>query len=189
MTREEMLKKLHSIGVGAQATVGTMDGLQYEYVTSEGWGEEFGIIYWPVYVLHGISDELLTTIKDKILCGTLSPDDLSGTDLKKFYNYIHSIERPQDCEPSICELFEGITQIKALTDGTLYILCDSPDWKPEALFFDSYDCMAKAFIDQYSYDIQAWEDLDDDELACWIERIDKELNKVDQIEFYPDDGY
>lgn len=47
MTREEMLNELHSINIGAQATVATMDmGLQYEYVTKEGWGETLAV--WAI---------------------------------------------------------------------------------------------------------------------------------------------
>lgn len=189
MTREEMLNKLHSINIGAQATVATMDmGLEYEYVTKEGWGENVGCMGdWPAYVLHGISDDLFAAIKDKIQKNTLLADDFSGTDLEKFYNYVFSVERFSDYVPSLCEFFEGITQIESLTNGSLYVLCDARQWEPEAQFFSSYDMLAEAFIDQYNYGIQEWEELDDDELADWVEKIDEELSGISLIEFDSDD--
>lgn len=189
MTREEMLNKLHSIDIGAQATVATMDmGLQYEYVTNIGWGENFGSMGdWPAYELHGISNTILTTIQNKIRDNTLSLDDFFGTDLEKFYNYVFCVDRPPEYCSSICDFFKNITRISSLTNDTIYVLCDARAWEPEALFFNSYDELANEFIEQYGYGFEEWEDLTDNELAEWIEKIDNELSGISLIEFNSDD--
>lgn len=189
MTREEMLNELHSINIGAQATVATMDmGLQYEYVTKEGWGENFGCMGdWPAYALHEISDDLIIALKAKIMTKSLSLADFAGTNLEKFYNYVFNVERPSEYIPSLSDFFEGIIHICSVPNGTLYVLCDARQWEPEAQFFDSYDALAQAFLDQYNYGIQEWEDMDDDELADWIEKIDNELSGISLIEFESND--
>lgn len=57
LSRDGMLEKLHKLDFCAIATVSTMDrGLQYDYVSSHGYGIEFATLGdWPAYMLRELS--------------------------------------------------------------------------------------------------------------------------------------
>ena len=189
MTREEMLDKLHKIRLGAQATVATMDmGLQYEYVTSEGYGESFGGMgEWPAYRLEGTSLSKFEIIKAKIRDKTLTLFDLENTDFKLFYNHVFCVDRPEEYIPAISDFFEGLQSVLLSQEGTIYALCDSLQWKPTAYFFGTYNELETEFLIQYVYDIEEWENLEDEDLKNWIERLEHELNSIPFITFHEEE--
>lgn len=178
-SRDEMLNYLHSIPVGARATVATMDmGLQYEYVTKDGYGESFGNMGdWPAHAVHGITIEKLFEVKDKIKSKVLKRSDLEGTGLEKFYNYVFAIERSEEYIPLMSDFFEGLLEINKC-DDVVYILCDGREWKPKALFFENYGDLSKAFTRKYISYVEKWEICDDEELSYWIKKIDEELSRI-----------
>lgn len=181
MTREEILNKLHGIKVGAQPTVITNDmGLQYEYVTSEGYGEGFGNMgAWPAFVLRRNPREKIESIQKKIQAGVLCEEDLDGTELRPFYDYVMGIWRPDSCVPAICELFSDLVSLSPNDSGEIYVICDVCQWEPEAFFFLTYEEMEEAFEELYASDIyQTWDELEDDELEAWLKRVDTELSSI-----------
>ena len=132
MTREEMLDKLHKIRVGAQPTVATMDmGLEYEYVTPDGYGDCFGGMGdWPVYRLENISEQSFQKIKTKLKDKTLMLADLEGTDLFQFYNHVFRVNRPEEYIRKPLEFFKELESISFIENGICYALCDALDWEP-----------------------------------------------------------
>lgn len=180
MTREETLKKLHSIRIGAQPTVITYDmGLQYEYVTPKGHGEGFGNMgAWPAFCLKNINHELLDDIKAKIQNHTLTVNDLCKSDLALFYNHVFDIPRPESCIPDICDFFENLLPVMLNPNGQLYVMCDACQWEPEAYFYSSYEELEEAFSDYYASDVEEWEYLDDEELEEWLRRTEEELDTI-----------
>lgn len=180
MTREDILCKLHSIRIGARPTVITYDmGLQYEYVTPEGHGEGFGNMgAWPTYCLKNIPNGIFEVIKQKIKDGVLTLDDLAGTDLQLFYNHVFDIPRPESCIPDICDFFQRLLPVLLGPDGKLFVMCDACQWEPEAYFYSTYEELEETFADYYASDIEAWEDLDDEELEEWLHRTEDELDSI-----------
>ena len=182
MTRDEMLSRLHSIRVGAQPTVITNDmGFQYEYVTKEGHGEGFGNMGdWPAYRLKNISSETLSYIQKQIREQTLKEEDLKGTDLHLFYRYVFDRPRPESCIPEICDFFGSLLSVSIEDKGSVFVLCDARQWKPEAFFYSTYDELEEEFADSYVSYIEEWDNLDDDELEEWVHRVE-ELNTISFI--------
>lgn len=183
MTREEKLALLHSVSIGARPTVMTYDmGLEYEYVTPEGCGSVFGAVGdWPVHRILDVSPEALTQIKAKIQSGSLQKEDLIGTGLYGFYHYIFGVERPDAATPSITDFFKGLLETEPNNDS-FFVLSDARSWTPEAFFYPDYEEMASAFIDQYEFDTQKWDDLDDEELDGWI-NVSAELDGIEYRTF------
>lgn len=178
MTRENMLSKLHRIKIGAQPTVlyTSGDGLQYEYVTAEGCGENLGNMGdWPVYKFCGITRKVFDEIRKKISSKTLTISDLEGTVLLPFYNEVFEIERPNEYQPDLSEYFGGLVEIETSDDGMFYALCDSCQWEPEAFFYETHEDLETAFLEQYAGYIRRWEELDDEELEEWVEKVDAGL--------------
>ncbi len=186
MTREEKLALLHSISFGAWPTVATMDmGLQYEYVTPEGYGCEFGAFgSWPAHKIYDVSAEAFERIKNKLRSGSLQKEDLEGTGLLRFYENVYSPFRP-DSVPTVSELFKELLHVN-INDDVVYALCDPLSWSPEAYFYSSYDEMAAAFIDRYQSYTEKWDDLDDEQLDNWIDSLE-EVNGVELVEIHLND--
>ena len=184
MTREEKLSFLHSIQIGAWPTVATMDmGLEFEYVTPEGCGSVLGSFGgWPAHKIFDISTEALNQIKDKIRSSSLRKEALEGTGLKRFYDCVFMPQRSESDIPTLSAFFNGLLGINLSSDA-IYALCDPLAWEPEASFYSSYDEMAAAFIDQYEYDIQVWDDLDDEDLDYWINTLE-DINGVELVEIH-----
>ena len=185
MCREEILEKLRNIRVGAQPTCITMDmGLQYEYVTPEGYGEGLGNMgEWPVYVIQNITEDFLCSIQKRIAAKELSLEDLEGTDLGKLCNAITEIPRLPGYEFNVCEFLKDLCHIAKVTDNTLYVLCDAGQWEPEVHFFETYDEMEEAFVNYYVTYVNEWESFTDDEITEWLERIQDELDGIPCISF------
>ena len=188
MTREEMLDKLHKIRVGAQPTVATMDmGLEYEYVTPDGYGDGFGGMGdWPVYRLENISEQFFQKIKAKLKDKTLMLADLEGTDLYQFYNHVFRVNRPEEYIRKPLDFFKELDSLSSIKNGVCYVLCDALEWEPEAQFYSSYDELEAAFVERYVDDITEWEEYDDDELANWLKYVE-EVNTIPLVQFYEED--
>lgn len=179
MDRNELLNKLHSIKIGAQPTAMTMDmGLEYEYVTGEGFGASLGNMgEWPVYKLENIQYSDVEIIKEKLNEG-LTVEHIKDTSFGVFAKYIFEEKRP-DIKDEVEFLFEGVSSIKSVENNALYALCDLDQWSPKISFFESEDELEQAFCNEYIYDIQEWETLTDEELEEWVDHIEEELGGLD----------
>ena len=179
MTREEMLNKLHEIKISAQPTAITDDmGLQYEYVTPEGYGEGFGNMGdWPFHKIENVSQEDLAFIKEKILKNRLTVEDIEDTAFESFFNFIPMDISDDENDVEISSFFKDLISVKTPKDGIVYAFCDAGQWEPEVYFYNSYDEIEEAFVDMYVTYIDRWEDLSDKELEEWLIRIE-ELNSI-----------
>lgn len=179
MERDEMLKLLKSIPIGARPTVYTTDlGIQYEFATKNGCGECLGSMGdWPVHVVREISPQMLKRIQLLITERSLSVEDIRETGLGSFFAYVFGCDRPGVNTPDINTFFAGLCKLNGLEES-VYILCDGREWEPKVLFFESYEAVAEAFEKKYVRDIVYWDDLDDEELSYWIRKIKNELSCI-----------
>lgn len=187
-SREEMLTILRSIPIGAWPTIYTMDmGVQYEYATKDGCGECLGSMGdWPVHVVREISPLMLKKIQQLIAGRSLSFEEIKKTGLGRFYSYVFECERPGENSPDINNFFAGLCDLNGAEEDSVYILCDGREWEPVALFFGSYEELAKAFEKRYIREITDWTEFDDEELADWIEKKGEKMHGI-LINEYPYD--
>lgn len=180
-----MLAKLHNIKVGACITVATFDmGFQYAYATPDGCGETFGNMgSWPAFCIEDFSNDFLKELKEKIKNKTLVEDDLGDGYILQFYKTAFAEKSPERCYENVYDFFQELVKVECIENDTLYILCDIAQWKPEAKFYGSYDDFEQGFIDEYVYQIDAWEDFSDDELEEWLDRIEDGLSGIPLVNF------
>ena len=133
---------------------------------------------WPAYRLEDLTEEKINIIKAKIQAKILTVEDLDGTDLRLFYDYVFNVWRPDSCIPDICDFFENLLSVSLNPNGQLYILCDACQWEPEAYFYSTYEELEEAFVDYYASDVEPWEDLEDEELEEWLRRTEDELDAI-----------
>ncbi len=170
-----MIAELKSIDLRAVATVATFDmGLQYDYITSEGAGTGFGDMGgWPAHILRPIGAEQWHRIRNAIKESALSYEDLEGTDLAPFVDNIHSMK-----ELDINEALEGILELPEDINEAFYCFYDTGTWydsleKP--MFFTSEAEVKEEFISHYVGGIEPWEDMTDEEIENWYERLNDDL--------------
>ena len=175
--RAGMVDKLKMAGIRAVPTVATQDmGLQYDYITPEGAGTDFGGMgRWPLYKFHGIIADRWYAICDGINKGTLALEDLAGTGLDLMFATIYT---PVDLDPA--KVFEHLPQI----DGTqpyYYCLFDtgmfySPSRNP--MFFNDEAAAAMAFFKEYGGHVTTWEQMSATEIRSWYVRLDDDLSAM-----------
>ena len=124
----------------------------------------------------------MQNIKAKIRDKTLTLSDLEGTDFYLFYNHVFGVERPEEYIRKPLEFFKELEAVSSIENGVCYVLCDALDWEPEAYFYSTYDELEAAFTDRYVDDITNWEEYDDDELANWLNYVEK-LNTIPFVRF------
>lgn len=185
MKREEMLAILRNIPVGARPTVYTMDmGVQYEYVTKDGCGESLGSMGdWPVHVARNISSQMLYEIQQLITERLLSIEKIQETGLGKFFAYVFGCDRPGIGHLDINTFFAGLGNLNGVEKDSIYILCDGREWNPQPYFYENYEELVEAFKKQYVHEVICWDQLENDELAYWIDEINSNLSSVFLNEF------
>ena len=173
MTREELLKELKSIDLHAIPTVATMDmGFQYDYAISEGAGTGFGGMGdWPAYMFEPVEKELWLSIRESIRNSTLTMDDLEGTGLDGLLGKVNSIN--YEIVPS--EVLKGLLDLPEDLAEPYYCFFDAGQWYDQhaekPIFFTSEKELKDEFISRFVDDLTRWEDMDDDELKEWYERL------------------
>lgn len=178
MTREELLKELKSIDLHAMPTVVTMDmGLQYDYATSEGAGTGFGGMGdWPAYMFESIEKEKWIRIRARIKDNTLMAEDLKGTGLDVLLDKVHSIN--YEIVPS--EVLKGLLDLPEELTGSYFCFFDAGQWfdqyAEKPMFFTSDKELKEEFISRFVDDLTKWEEMDDDELKNWYERLQDEMS-------------
>jgi hypothetical protein len=166
MNRDEMLTILHGLKLGVELTaLTTEEALECIYVTSKGFFHEWrALCDWPYYRLNNTDCGKLLEIKNKVKQHRLTFEDLENTEFKNLY----SSEMGEDVD-SVNMFFANIDNISCCDDGKLYVFVDDD----VAYFFETYSAFEKAFEERLILDV-LWEDMSDDELAEWVERVTHE---------------
>mgnify|MGYP000491644776 CR=1 FL=1 len=189
MNREEMLKKLHEVSFCAVATVATMDmGLQFDYINSEGAGTGLGAFGgWPAFILRQIEYSQWKIIREKVASDTLCIDDLIGTDLENLANAIKGFH--QDQFDNLSCTFANLTMLPDKLTDSFYCRYDLRAWDDTPDFFEKEIDFLEEFDSIYCGELQIWDDMGDDELKEWLERIEGDEGdlKVFQYISYAED--
>ncbi len=183
MTREQMLNELKKIDLRAIATVATEDmGIQYDYANSEGSGTGFGGMgSWPAHIIRKMDGEKWKAIRSAIKESRLQEEDLEGTDLSPFVDDISSRKGFE-----LSDALSGLMELPDVVDAPIYCLYDQGMWyehtdKPQ--FFVDEAAFKKAFADAYVDFIRPWEDMGDEELEYWYDRLQDDLEEFDYVTY------
>ena len=182
MTREEMLSRLHGIEPGVELVALTSEyALERTFVCGKGFSYDWVSFDdpWPAIKITDITCEQLQKIKNKLSLGILSADDLKGSQLLTMYNSF-------DNDISIQDAFGNLRDVMLNENDELYVFCDMCDRGIKYRFFSNYNTFAKAFEEIYMYVDTKWEDLSDDDLVSWTERLEYEFDSIPLCEYDAD---
>lgn len=175
MNRNEMLTILHSLKLGVELTaLTTEEALECTYVTPRGLFYEWrALLDWPYYKLKNIDCGELAEIQARVRKQALRFEDLENTELKNLY----FSEMGEDLD-SLNIFFKTIDNIYLCDSGNLYVsVVDGV-----AYFFETYSGFARAFEEHLVLNT-LWEDMSDDELTEWVERVTHEELNFQFVEF------
>ena len=179
MTREQMIEELKSLDLRAIPTIVTMDmGLQYDYATSEGAGSGFGGMgNWPAHVFNPFNEKQWLSIREAIRNKTIALEHLKNTGLDVFVQSIPTLGE----ELVLSEVLEDLLSLPENLINKYYCLFDTGIWYAKGdnpIFFTSEKQLKDAFIDRYVNDLTRWEDMDEEELVGWHDRIHNEMAEL-----------
>ncbi len=167
MTRSEMLAKLKSLpfnvlepdpdweDIGFTESVIWIDGSGYGYYYCDQ-----GNTY---YKATRISDEKWKKIREKLSAGTLLWEDIKDTTLSQMC-YFEDLE--EDGEFT-CDVMEKLLDLPEVMGDYYY----SGVIHHEICFFNTLEEMVTAVKEEHESDCIPWEDMSDDLLSCWIDRL------------------
>lgn len=183
MNRDEMINELKNAGIRAVPTVCTMDmGLQYDYITPFGPGTGFGGMgTWPLYRMPLVEATLWNDIVQKVKSDTIMLEDLYGTGLDEVIGQVQTINK----EINYSNLLRNIVNIE-YPCTEYYCLFDAGEWYDDRLaveFYINESEALNAFADQYCYEDNSWEDLDDQEIEDWYNRLSDDLESMSYYVF------
>ena len=123
--REDLITQLQQLGFRAAPTLATFDmGLQYDCICHKGAGTGLGnMICWPAYFFRVIDDLEWTTIRKKIIDGSLGVNDLQGTDLYEFAISVLTSSSKTENE-SLATLLSDLKRFPEHFDSEFYCLFD-----------------------------------------------------------------
>ena len=175
MNRDEMLSILHNLKVGVELTaLTTEEALECTYFTSKGTGYEWRALDdWPYYTVIINDCNKFLEIQEKAKKQTLTYQDLETTELEKLYSSAVGKNIV-----SVNMFFEHLDNISLHDNGILYVLVDDG----VAYFFKTFSAFEEAFEERLVLDT-LWENMSDDELAAWIERVTDEKPAVQFARF------
>ena len=183
MTREQMILELKAAGIRAVPTVMTYDmGMQYDYITSEGAGTSLGGMgSWPLWKFNAIPKDRWQQIKQAIEDKTLTPELLEGTGLDVMLSDIYIVES-QTIDYS--DFLSGLADL-GMPTSDYYCLYDtgmlfSETVKP-LFYLDEKEAKA-AFAKSFCYNIETWDNMDDDTVENWYERLTDDLERMSYME-------
>ena len=175
MTRDEMLSILHRLKLGVELVALTAEeALECTYITSKGICYEWrGLYDWPHYKLKNSNFDKLQDIWKKVKNNTLTLGDLEDTEFRTLCS------SEMGADPDFLNMFfRNIDKICCSDEKTIYVSVDDD----VAFFFETYSAFEKAFEERLSLD-RSWEDMPDDELAEWIERVSNDELRFPFSEF------
>ena len=168
MLREEMLNKLHTLDFQYIDPPSDWKDIGFTerpiWVNSKGYGylscDDPSDNYW---VGKGIEQEKWETIRKKLANGTLQFEDIEDTILKELLDVVSYGEFYEDADP--CEYLDGLLELPAGHLDQIYCMDSLDGWR----YYSTEEEFNKAYgRDEYDY---AWDELADDVLACWIDRL------------------
>lgn len=185
MNRKDMISHLQQIGLRAIPTVVTFDmGLQYDYITPQGAGTGFGGMgRWPLWRFSAIDKAKWDCIIARIKGNCLTPYDLLGTEFEIFVDNVALLgEDTVDYQ----RFFSGLVTMK-WPEKDFYCLYDNGMWYDASssipIFRGSEDEILIEFADQYCSDVETWENMTDEEIESWFDRLSDDLSETTFIEF------
>lgn len=185
MNREEMLNKLHSIKPGVRLTVLPDEyALECDYVTRFGnYYEWIGMNDWPVVMISKLQREEFESIKTKLQTGSLALDDIRATQISNLYLAYYN----EDADPKwLNKALSSLITIDLNQDGELYVIVDATGSETSFSFYSDYDSMATAIENKYATCVTPWDNMSDDALSAWIERIEEYYDGI-PYGFYDDE--
>lgn len=153
---------------GIMASVGsTPEGLRFEYITPDGIGLSIGeLSRWPALKLKGLDDQKWAGIREKINAGSLTHDDMKGTEM--FYLF----EDFAQGKVEALDFFKGMLNLPETMDYDIFCLLDMETPGAIPLFFNDEDSFMEAFAEQYCTDPVHWDELDEDYMRDILERLE-----------------
>ena len=179
MKREGMLKRLQNVDFGVELVALTSeDALERTFINSKGFAYDWVSFDepWPAIKITDLTNEQLNSIKDKLRNKSLSKDDLKGTQLLSMFEETGN-------NGNICDAFIGLQNVVFETDNTLFALYDMECNMPIYTFYTDYALFVKAFEERYMRVDAEWQDLSDEDLMSWIDRLEYEFSDVPLCEY------
>ena len=168
MTREEMLNKLHSINfqyidppsewkdIGFTERPIWVNAKGYGYLSCDDPTDNF-------YECSGVEQEKWNNIRTKLKDGILQYEDVEGTSISELLDVISFGEYCEDENP--CNYLMELLTLSENQIEKIYCIQEFEGW----IYFDSEEEFKKAYErDEFDY---AWDDLSDEMLNCWVNRL------------------
>lgn len=184
MTREEMLNKLHNINPGVELVALTSEyALERTFVCSKGFAYDWVSFdeLWPAIKISDLTNSRLSLIKDKLRNKNLSKDDLKGSQLLSMFEANSS-------DTDICDAFIGLQDIVLGKENDLFVLCDIYADSPTYTFYSDYTLFVKAFEEKYMRVDTEWQELNDEDLMSWIDRLGNEFSDIPLCQYDADNS-
>lgn len=180
MTREEMLKRLHSIKAISTQFVATYDmGLQFDVLTGEGATTDIGNVgSWP-YAKMNVTDNL-KAIKERIVNGeeVTAEDILRDEKLKKLLTYSSMyfgqswVVEGNLLENCVANLKKELVKLNPENDYC-YFYIDLEEWsRGEVILFNCYEDMCEHFAEYFGSDVTLYDEMNDEELETAYEETE-----------------
>ena len=167
MSRDNLIKILRKVKPGAELVALPTEGaLECTYITS------LGVCYelipmdgWRFYRVNKIDHMQLSNIIEKAKLRTLSIADLKDTWLGQLY------DAESGCEISLLnDFFTHITSLNPANAKEVYVHVRDA----AAHFYETHIDFEAELESHLSSKVLRWEDMSDEELTEWVERVTKE---------------
>ena len=179
MTREEMLNKLSNINPGVELVALTSEyAIERTFVCGKGFAYDWVSFDepWPAFKISDLTNSRLDLIKEKLRNRSLSYDDLKGSQL------LHLLKKCAS-DVDICDICIGLQDVVLEKENDLFVLCDVYTDSPTYAFYSDYMLFVKAFEEQYICVDTEWQELGDEDLMSWIERLENEFSCIPLCEY------
>lgn len=177
MTREEMLNILHNINPGVELVALTSEhALERTFVCGRGFAYEWVSFDepWPAIRISDLTNIQLSLIKDKLRNKSLSKDDLKSSQLLSMFEEYGG-------DTDICDACIGLQDIDLEND--LFVLCNIYADEPTYTFYSDYALFVKDFEEKYIHVDTEWQELNDENLISWINRLEYEFSDIPLREY------
>lgn len=178
MNRAYLIDTLRRQGICA-TVVSTADGLRYEYITPTGVGiSDCEIKSWPALKLKGLGDEKWANIRSKLKDGSLTHDDLKGTE----FFYLHE-DVTQGTPANPVAFFKDMLSLPDTMDYDIYCLVDMANPAAIPQFFNDEKSFLEAFDNQYCKNKISWDEVDEDYLRELVDRFEQEFGNFQYLAY------
>lgn len=177
MNREEITNILRKIKPGAElAALPTEGALECTYITSLGvFFEWIPLDGWQFYKVNNIDHISLSKIIEKAKLRNLSIADIKNTWLGELYDSELGGEIRL-----LNDFFSNITSLNPANAREVYVHV-----RDVAAHFYATRIEFEAELESHlSSKVLRWEDMSDDELAQWVEKVTKDTPSFPMIEIY-----